>query len=230
MPPPPGDGVGVVVGVAHTDRWLARLETAKALLADDELGRASRMRRAEHASARVLAYALHRLFLGALLRMDAREVPLVRDGNGCPWVDGHPLRTSLSHADGAVAFAASGAGPVGIDIERLDRAADIADIAEEVCHPSELAALAGLPQAARSGSLLQTWVRKEAYLKAAGVGLARGMPGFAAAEGAVLPLWPDAGEAAGSVEVGLVQALPGHVLALAATPGHRPRVVVLEPA
>ena len=67
------------------------------------------------------------------------------------------------------------------------------EIAERVCHPADAAAIAGLVPPAWNAALLELWLRKEALLKAAGVGLEREMSGFSATQNRLLPLSPPAG-------------------------------------
>jgi 4'-phosphopantetheinyl transferase len=93
------------------------------------------------------------------------------------------VHTSLSHADGVAAFALCALGPVGVDIEASFRAGELPGIAASVCHPSELQSLAGFAEPAYSRALLALWVRKEALLKAEGIGLAREMNTFRASAG-----------------------------------------------
>jgi 4'-phosphopantetheinyl transferase len=78
--------------------------------------------------------------------------------------DGGPVpHLSMTRSLDLVAVALSGAGPVGIDVERRD--ADPARaVAAVVLAPDEVAAPG-------PDGLLRTWVRKEAVLKAAGTGL-----------------------------------------------------------
>ncbi|MBB1473155.1 4'-phosphopantetheinyl transferase superfamily protein [Luteimonas sp. MC1782] len=205
------------MALAVVDDWMPWLPEAGQLLDARERGRAGRMKRPRDAAARTLAYALHRLFLGALTGIDARDLPLGRDDRGRP-VLGGDWCTSLSHADGAFACAALRAAPVGIDLERRDRAAGIADIESDICHPDESAALAGLPDHLRAHALLDAWARKEAYLKASGVGLAHPMAAFALPEGGILPLTGDS-DTALDVQTGLVALHPDYVVALSRPPG-----------
>src|SRR3546814_6922343 len=102
------------------------------------------------------------------------------DGNGCPQVPGTGLNTSLSHSGTAVAIALTGAGAIGVDIEPASRARGLLDLASRICHPIELTALSAMPEPAREAALLRLWVRKEALLKALGVGLRWEMSGFEA--------------------------------------------------
>jgi len=176
--------------------WRPWLDEALRLLDGAEQERVQRRQRVRDREDLALAYALHRLVLGGVLQRDAAQVVLSRDTLGRPWLPGDQLQTSLSHADGFAAVAVGGRGPVGIDLELARRAADMHEIAERVCHPSEARALAELPQAQRAQALLALWVRKEALLKAAGIGLARAMESFEAPTDRVLPLpVADGGEA-----------------------------------
>lgn len=208
--------------------WLG---AAARLLDEPERARAGRMKRARDADTRTLAYALHRLFLGAVMGIEARSVPLSRDARGCPVVGDGDWRTSLSHADGAIAFAASPACVVGIDVEHADRAAETIAIADEIWHPTERAAMENATRAQHSRALLETWARKEAYLKAAGTGLVESMARFALPEGAILPLATADGEGrAGQVRTGLLELVPDYVVALASRPSLSVHAMLLEPS
>ena len=170
----------VQVALFALPEWFPWLADATALLDAADLERVQRRRNARDRHELTVAYALHRLLLGARMRADAVAVPLERDALGCPRLRDTPLATSLSHAEQGLALAVTAAGPVGVDIERADRASVMPEIAPRVTHPTEVGALEDLPAADRGRRLLELWVRKEALLKAAGVGMAREMETFVA--------------------------------------------------
>ncbi|HVI59259.1 MAG TPA: 4'-phosphopantetheinyl transferase superfamily protein [Luteimonas sp.] len=212
---------GILALFFDLDAWSPWLGEARALLDTDELGRVGRKRRARDGDELALGYGLHRLVLGRVLGRAARDVPLGRDRLGRPCLRGDEWQTSLSHAGGAVAVAVSGRGVVGVDLEAAARAAQMEEIAGRVLHPGEHAAVAGLPEPARARELLALWVRKEALLKAAGIGLAREMDSFRAPDGepVALPAM-DGPDGAGAV-VRMLDAGPGWVAAVAGLPGLR---------
>lgn len=179
---------GTLVAFLATDAWTGWMPEAMALLSVEERERVQRKRRASDRETTALAYACHRLLLSAVLDCAPGDVPLGRDALGCPMLRGETIRTSLSHADGLVALAVSGGGPVGVDIEPAGRVAGMPEIAARVCHPEELDALAGLPEPDHARALLSLWVRKEALLKAAGIGMEVEMNAFRAPVGRMLPL------------------------------------------
>jgi 4'-phosphopantetheinyl transferase len=185
-PMAPGACATAVVDLRQWSPWR---DEAWSLLDAAERERAGRKRFADDREALALTYALHRLYVAGSLGLAPDAVVIARDAEGAPHLPGIALRgravhTSLSHADGVAAFALCGLGPVGIDIEASFRAAELPGIAESVCHPCEIESLANFAEPMRSRALLALWVRKEALLKAEGVGLAREMCSFRAAAGA----------------------------------------------
>ncbi len=118
----------------------------------------------------IAAHAGLRLVLGGLLGIEASAVALVEDGNGKPRLAGTPpVFFNLSHSHGLAAVAVSGQFEVGLDIERL-RPTDLSGVVS--CFSAhERAALAGLPQEAHASHALIAWTRKEAFVKATGLGL-----------------------------------------------------------
>ncbi len=180
----------VAIGLFELSDWSPWLSDASGLLDGADIARAQRQRNVHDREDLTLAYALHRLLLGARMGVDAVAVPLVRDALGCPRLKDAPFHTSLSHAAGWVAVAVTGSGPVGVDIEPAARSSVMAEIAGRVCHPDEAEELSTLIEPLYGRALLELWVRKEALLKAAGVGMAREMDTFHAPVGSVQPLSP----------------------------------------
>ena len=206
---------GVLVGLFETQAWQPWLADAHALIDAQEQGRAERQRRVRDRETLILAYAMHRLLLGQVLGIPPAEVPLGRDDLGCPRLVDGAVHTSLSHAQGWVAVAIAASGPVGIDLEPAARASELPEIAARICHPSEAAVLAGMPDQARAAALLTLWVRKEAFLKAEGIGLAREMTDFPAADGDLLPM---ASVPGGRARVRMIEAGKQCVVAVAGPP------------
>lgn len=182
-----------MVGIVELREWQPWLDDAWTLLDASERQRVSQRRFHADREALALTYALHRLFVAHAIAVPPSSVSIGRDDEGRPCLPGHEvygrmLHTSLSHADGVAAFALCALGPVGVDVEASFRAAELPGIAASVCHPSELQSLAGFPEPSRSRALLALWVRKEALLKAEGVGLAKEMNSFRASAGETFPL------------------------------------------
>jgi len=100
------------------------------------------------------------------------QIPLGRDPLGRPVVgDGSTLAVSVSHSAGLVLVAIASGYRVGVDVERV-REGPWLLLPAHALAPRELAAHDRCAPEERPAALLRYWTRKEALLKAAGVGLA----------------------------------------------------------
>lgn len=212
---------GVLVAFCALEAWRPWLGEMRGLLDAAENDRVARKRRQRDADDLALAYGLHRLVIAVVTGCEARAVPLARDALGRPYLQGDDLQTSLSHADGAVAVAVARHGPVGVDMEAAARTAQMEEIAGAVLHPDEQVLLSRLPRSARAESMLALWVRKEALLKAAGIGLAREMHGLRAPEATPVPLPAVDGPDGDDVVLRMLDAGRGWFAAVATPPGAR---------
>ena len=110
--------------------------------------------------------------LGRVHGLTPAQVPLEIDAHGRPScrLPGSPA-FSISHAGGfvAVAWIASGLGPVGVDIQPLDTPMDVA-LEPHYLSAFEQQQLALRPLATRANERLRYFVLKEAILKCHGTG------------------------------------------------------------
>ncbi|MDX5566337.1 4'-phosphopantetheinyl transferase superfamily protein [Streptomyces sp. ID05-04B] len=125
--------------------------------------------------------ALSRLLLGELLDLPPADVPLRRVCPRCGGPHGKvrldtpgapaPYDFSVTHSGALVGVAVSSDGAVGLDVEDCEVPVDVEGAARTALSGTELAALHALPPAERGPAFLRVWTRKEAVLKALGVGL-----------------------------------------------------------
>lgn len=148
--------------------------TVADLLSADETSRVEALRDPADRAASASSAALLRLLLEQLTGRPAASHAFVRRCGACggphgkPLLLDAPLHTSRSSVRGLVAAAVTAAGPVGVDVER--DSATAFDGFDGV-------ALAGGEIASGPAQRCRTWTRKEAVLKATGVGLAHGLQG-----------------------------------------------------
>lgn len=165
--------------------------------------------------------------IAAALDIAADELALERDARGKPAVRTPvtDLCFSVAHTSGLTLVALASGVEVGIDVERLGRDVTGWRLWEQTLTSDELAHLPA-DRAARNRALLQSWVRREALLKAAGVGLAVDPLAIElAADGRIVELPRALGSpAAWSLDD---VAIPGCAAAIACRPG-RTRVEVID--
>jgi 4'-phosphopantetheinyl transferase len=150
------------------------------LLDTDERDRAARFRRPDDRVRFVLGAAMLRVVLASHVNASPAEVRVTRACAACGAPHGRPrlaapggtaIELSVTHAGDRVAIAVSRQGPVGVDVERIQPDLPVWGLAPHVLAGEELATLYGLDAARRPHGFLVYWTRKEAVLKALGVGL-----------------------------------------------------------
>lgn len=177
----------VSVLLFQTPGWTALLPSASVLLAAAERDRAERFRFERDRTNYVLAHALWRVVLAHCLEVELASLPLQFAPSGQPQLPGTPFATSLSHSRDAVLIGVGRMATLGVDIERTPPRISLEGLIATLCAPDEVAALRDLPAAVREQALLQLWTRKEALLKAFGVGLVHAPSAFSATPDAPVP-------------------------------------------
>ena len=192
MPPAPGprqlpspdgwDGVNV---------WLFPLDLA----ADEHAALARLLDAEERRRAAAYRYPLHRdRFIarrGWLRQVMADATGIAPDA--LRFATGAYGKPRLADG-GDVRFSASSAGALGLcvvarrcelgcDIVERDAAPSDLAVAERLFHPSEHRAILAVPPEERKAAFLDCWARKEAYVKALGIGLSHPLDSFAVSVG-----------------------------------------------
>ena len=148
------------------------LELAAACLTDDEKSRAARFRFPKDATHWTACRAALRQILGREIELPAHDVPLVFSEFGKPTLAApfDSLHFNLSHCPDLALVAVGIDGPVGVDLEALERASQLPECENSFCHPEEILTLPTEINL-RASALLRIWTAKEAVLKALGTGL-----------------------------------------------------------
>jgi 4'-phosphopantetheinyl transferase len=168
----------VHVWSAALDRSPAEAADLRRHLSQEERCRAERFRHAGARAEFIITRALLRLLLGECLGMEPRCVPFSQTSRGKPRL-ADSAETSLcfnvSHSHGMALFALTGRCEVGVDVERVRPFSDEMGLADRFFTPTESAALRALDSPRRLETFFRLWTRKEAYLKAHGLGLSFGL-------------------------------------------------------
>ena len=132
----------------------------------------------------VVSRGMRRQMLSACTGRPARTLEFEEDGTAKPrLVDGEGWDFNLSHAGEHVAVVVR-RGAVGIDLEHHREVRDQQGIVSRYFHPDEAQAWQRLPAELQAGAFFRLWSAREAAMKCAGLGLARGIgvtridPGF----------------------------------------------------
>jgi 4'-phosphopantetheinyl transferase len=211
--------------------WSAALDLAEGwgqqmvgYLSPDEQARAGRFRSPRDRGRYIAGRGTLRALLGRYLQTEPRRIELAYGAHGKPalagGLEGSGLAFNVAHAGGLAVYALARGRAIGIDVERVRPLPDAEPVAAGILSARELAAYRALPQAQRLEAFFNCWTRKEAYVKATGLGLAQPLnevevtstPGKPAR---LLRLGGDSAAAARWTLAALVPA-EGHVAAVAA--------------
>lgn len=179
----------LVVSEGHeVSLWLFDLDRAEAdegteltaCLSSEEQARAQRLRQRLHGARYRVAHAMLRRLLGHLTQRLAIELSWQVGPHGKPELAASgaadaAIRFNLSHSGNWALLATSTTLALGVDLEERHSRQHLADMAARILSDEERAPLAALPSPELTDHLLRTWTRKEACLKALGVGLTREM-------------------------------------------------------
>ena len=112
-----------------------------------------------------------RTLLGRYLDLSPKLVPIVVDQNGKPRLAGGDLHFNLAHSAGLTLIGVTRGCEIGIDVEHVRPVDRVHEIAARNFHPAEQAAIRAATDDELPTVFMQLWTRKEAVLKAVGIGL-----------------------------------------------------------
>jgi 4'-phosphopantetheinyl transferase len=167
----------------------------------------------------IVSHASLRQILARYLHGEPSQLSFSVNAYRKPYLDGRGLEFNLSHSGDLALIAVTPIRKVGIDVEQMRPGFGTEDISRRFFSPSEVAELQSLPVEQREPAFFLCWTRKEAYIKAQGMGLTLPLDSFdvslSPGEPALLRATrPDPGEAARwtliTLEVG-----PGYAAAVA---------------
>lgn len=147
-------------------------------LSDDERDALDRMSAHTDRERRAIAWGRLRYILSRYLDHPPHEIDIHRRPSERPEIlrpsANGGLRFNLSHS-GAQALVAVSRSIVGVDIERVRTLRSVRGLAQRFFTAAEATALNHLAADTQVGAFFRLWVLKEAYLKAAGVGVPEGL-------------------------------------------------------
>jgi 4'-phosphopantetheinyl transferase len=177
----PGSAGHVALGAHEVHVWAVSLhgspDAFAALLTPKEQERAARFRFADHQRRFQIGHGALRAILGGYLDLDPRAVQFTQGPRGKPYLDGPGPFFNLSHS-GKLALIAVARSEIGVDLEKVRHLESLSAIAQRHFSTFEFAALDALEDEARELAFYRCWTRKEAYIKALGVGLSMPLDTF----------------------------------------------------
>lgn len=181
--------VPTYLGGDQVHLWLADLDIGASrrgyllgTLTEDERARASRFRFERDRTRFIAARGLLRSILASYLEVAPEGLRFRYGPYGKPYLSlpsGFPdVRFNLSHSQDLALYAVSVGREVGVDLERVQSWGRAHEIAARFFSARELSALMTATKTERAELFFAYWTAKEAYLKAKGEGLSKGLGGL----------------------------------------------------
>lgn len=146
-------------------------------LSDDEKNRADRYCFDRDARAFVAGRGQLRSLLGLYLNLAPTQIKFIYSKTGKPQLDPslnpHQLVFNVSHSRDRILYAISRDRLLGIDLEAIRPIPKLQQLADRFFTPPEANSLQALPSHHQQLAFFRGWTRKEAFLKATGVGIAQ---------------------------------------------------------
>lgn len=156
---------------AQSQDFISTHERLIAVLSSEEYLRADRFIREAHRRNFQVSQGLLRLILADYLGRAPETIVFSRHSHGKPFIEGNPIFFNLSHSNGCVVVAISKAVELGVDVEYLEGDHDFDALIARFFSMDERRAYEAFSQNDRREAFFRAWTRKEAYLKATGLGL-----------------------------------------------------------
>jgi 4'-phosphopantetheinyl transferase len=147
------------------------------LLDEEDRQRIARYRREQDRAVRTAATAALRIVLAERMECSPGSLRFGCGSAGKPYVDGGPA-FNISHSGDRVLIGVAAEGRLGVDIEVLRHLSDLSSLARSVFSPDELESLLISAEGERLRAFYRGWTRKEAFLKAVGIGLSAPLQEF----------------------------------------------------
>lgn len=144
------------------------LEHFNDLLNTEEHARAQRFRYPMDRERFIIGHGVLRIVLSRYVHTEPQDFRFGKGEFGKPFLEGDPIHFNLSDTKDAILVAVAH-GPIGADIETMRRDTDHLRVADHYFTPIEVQSIAHAADGKRR--FLELWTRKEAVLKACGVGI-----------------------------------------------------------
>ena len=197
----PSPPTQLTLGHGEVHVWRANLDAAfpllnslQKLLSPRELNRYQRFHRQKDAAYFLARRGVQRLILERYVGIPPSTLRFARSKHGKPELvtqrNEALVSFNASHSDGLALYAIACEREVGVDVERCHRKSETEQIASRYFTSRESQKLLAIPTDHRNEAFYACWTRKEAYMKAKGLGLRLGLDqfevGFAPGEPAAL--------------------------------------------
>lgn len=161
------------------DRYAVSAQWADSTLSADESERAARFHFEKDRQRYILAHASLRDILSRYLQCEQGEIKFTTNNYGKPvLLSAQEVDFNISHSGEFVLIAVARRHKVGVDVEHFRKDLEHDRIARRFFSQAENQEFSAIPHEQKVIAFFNCWTRKEAYIKAHGVGLSLPLDSF----------------------------------------------------
>lgn len=170
--------------VIHVWRMLlpdfsSQIAQLSAVISNQERHNAARFVRSEDGIKYTLTKALQRMILSRYLGGEPGDLVFDVYEHGKPFVQNdQDIQFNLSHSGDGVLLGVAKSVAIGVDLEKKRNVIDFKGLVDRFFSPIEKKQFHALDSASEKQAFYNTWVKKEAFIKATGYGLSFPLSGF----------------------------------------------------
>ena len=159
---------------------LPDVQSLQHTLSPDELVRTNRFHFERHRNHFIVARGTLRTLLGHYLNTSPAQLHFRYNAYGKPSLESPhtPLHFNISHSHEIALFAFAQHRELGVDVEYMDKDIDYNELAQHTFSRYEAAIVTALSSDAKRQGFFNCWTRKEAYIKARGMGVSLDLTSF----------------------------------------------------
>ncbi len=156
---------------AQLHLMIPQLDTFIPHLSQEERDRGNRLVKTEHRCRFLISHAILRLILSRYLGQPPNDIQLQKGPHGKPYLEDQPLQFNMTHSNDIALYAITACADIGIDVEYVKRKHRMDALVKRFFSKREYQEYQSFPEGERHLAFYRAWTRKEAYLKATGLGL-----------------------------------------------------------
>ena len=172
------DPISFDLGYDEIHIWRADLRQPRGVLSrfmeelsNEEINKMKRFVHTRDQERYLACHGVLRRLLSAYSKQEPAKIEFSHSLNGKPYLLDNEIQFNLSHSGDLAIYAVRLKEAVGTDVEKIRPVPEMSEIAKRMFTEEEKEELAKILPAQQTDLFLQTWTRKEAWLKYTGEGL-----------------------------------------------------------
>lgn len=163
--------IGIDIYMIDMDDWFNKILDLKSFLSSEELSKAEKFHFEIDRDRYIISHGILRKFIGKRLGEPPEKIEYQLNDFGKPRELRDRVQFNMSRSENILLIAIGVGVEIGVDVEKAREGVDSSLISQNYFTSAENNSLDGLDSLQRHHQFFQYWTRKEAFIKAVGMGM-----------------------------------------------------------